>query len=66
MFVAMVLRTVVAEEKTRIAVDRAQAGIGDKVLVLQEGSSSRLIFNVDKEPVHCIIVGIVDDVNIEG
>jgi microcompartment protein CcmK/EutM len=88
MFVARVLKTVVADEKhpilkgeklmlvrpvkesgelydkTRVAVDRAQAGVGDKVLVLQEGSSSRFIFGVESEPVHCIIVGVVDEVNI--
>ncbi len=90
MFVAKVLKTVVADEKhpilkgeklllvrrvkesgtfygkTTIAIDRAQAGVGDKVLVLQEGSSSRLIFGVESEPVHCIIVGIVDHVDMEG
>ena len=50
--------------KTTLAVDRAQAGVGDKVLVLQEGSSSRLVFDVEKGPVHCIIVGVVDHVEL--
>lgn len=46
-----------------IAVDRSQAGVGDLVLVNQEGGGARLVFGVkltDKLPIRSVIVGIVD------
>ncbi len=46
-----------------VAIDKVQAGIGDKVLVLQEGNSSRQIMGTNNTPVNTIIIGIVDDVN---
>jgi ethanolamine utilization protein EutN len=48
-----------------IALDVVSAGIGDKVLVVQEGSSARTIFKDDKIPVQAVIVGVVDRVDIE-
>jgi microcompartment protein CcmK/EutM len=53
--------------KYDIAVDMVQAGVGDRVLVLDEGNSARQI--VDREPdgaIRAVIVGIVDEVQIEG
>ena len=49
-----------------IAVDHAQAGIGDRVLVNQEGNGSRqLLGTVDgKLPIRSVIVGIVDEVHV--
>ena len=51
-----------------VAVDGVQAGIGDLVLLLQEGSSARQIFGDPQAPVRSVIVGIVDhvDVVVEG
>jgi microcompartment protein CcmK/EutM len=49
--------------KTILALDTVQAGIGDTVLVLDEGNSSRLIMNNSTAPVRTMIVGIVDSVN---
>ena len=49
--------------KTILALDTVQAGIGDTVLVLDEGNSSRLIMNSSTAPVRTMIVGIVDSVN---
>jgi microcompartment protein CcmK/EutM len=50
--------------KSFLAVDTIQAGIGDRVLVLEEGGSARMIM---EEPealtVKSVIVGIVDEVN---
>ncbi len=43
-----------------LALDKVQAGEGDIVLVLNEGSSARLILNNDMAPVRAIIMGIVD------
>ena len=53
--------------KYDIAVDMVQAGVGDLVLVLDEGNSARQI--VDREPlgaIRAVIVGIVDEVDIVG
>ena len=46
-----------------VAVDHAQAGTGDKVLVLTEGNGVRQILKAgDIVPIRSIIVGIVDHV----
>jgi ethanolamine utilization protein EutN len=49
--------------KSILALDTVQAGIGDTVLVIDEGNSSRLIMNNSTAPVRTMIVGIVDSVN---
>ena len=51
---------------TFLAVDRAQAGVGDTVLVNQEGNGARQILagRVDAQlPIRSVIVGIVDEVD---
>ena len=50
--------------KTLLALDTVQAGEGDVVLVLQEGNSARLIVGDDMAPMRCVIVGIVDEVEV--
>jgi ethanolamine utilization protein EutN len=53
--------------KYDIAVDMVQAGVGDRVLVLDEGNSARQV--VGREPngaIRAVIVGIVDEVMVEG
>lgn len=46
-----------------VAVDHAQAGAGDKVVVLTEGNGVRQILSAgDHVPIRSIIVGIVDHV----
>ena len=49
-----------------IALDVVDAGVGDKVLVVQEGSSARKIFEDEKIPVQAVIVGVVDSVDIRS
>jgi len=46
--------------KTRIAVDTVQAGVGDRVLVLDEGNGGRQILGDPKAPVKTLVVGVVD------
>jgi ethanolamine utilization protein EutN len=46
-----------------VAVDRVQAGPGDRVLVLSEGTGVRQLLGEDAGPIRSIIVGIVDDVD---
>jgi ethanolamine utilization protein EutN len=47
-----------------IACDRAGAGVGDVVLLLQEGASNRLIMGKKDLPVEALIVGVIDRVNV--
>jgi microcompartment protein CcmK/EutM len=52
--------------KTRIGIDRAQAGVGDRVVVLDEGNSARQILGDPNGAVKTIVVGIVDYVEMHG
>ncbi len=45
-----------------IAVDVVDAGVGERVLILDEGSSARQIYGITTGPVRSVIVGIVDQV----
>ncbi len=49
-----------------VAIDVAQAGVGDTVLVCQEGGSTRQIMGLVDQPVRSSIVGIVDSVNLKA
>jgi microcompartment protein CcmK/EutM len=41
------------------------AGVGDRVLVIDEGNSARQIVADPSAPVRSIIVAVVDDINTE-
>ena len=45
-----------------IAVDVVNAGVGERVLILDEGSSARQIFGVATGPIRAVVVGIVDEI----
>jgi microcompartment protein CcmK/EutM len=47
-----------------IAIDSAQAGPGDLVLVIQEGNGARQVLRQPNGPVRSVIVGIVDAVDV--
>lgn len=47
-----------------IAIDAAQAGVGDTVLVCQEGNSTRQILGTPNAPIRSSIVGIIDSVSL--
>lgn len=49
---------------TFLAVDLAQAGPGDTVLVMQEGNGVRQILKEPKLPIRSIIIGVVDAVSV--
>lgn len=53
-----------AEDYYDIAVDVVQAGVGDKVMVIDEGNGARQILHREVAPVRAVIVGVVDDVHI--
>jgi len=48
-----------------IAVDIVGAGVGETVLILDEGNSARQIFGLDTGPIRAVIVGIIDQVDIK-
>jgi len=48
--------------RTLLAFDMVQAGVGDTVLVMDEGNSCRLILGDPQAPVRTLIVGIVDEI----
>ena len=48
-----------------IAVDVAQAGPGDTVLVIDEGNGARQILGIDPGAIRAVIVGVVDQVSLE-
>ena len=47
-----------------IAVDHADAGVGDTVLVLQEGTGARQILKQEDIPVHSVVIAVVDGMDI--
>ena len=47
-----------------IAVDVAQAGPGDTVLVLDEGNGARQILGLDPGAIRAVVVGVVDEVTL--
>jgi ethanolamine utilization protein EutN len=54
-----------ATAKYDIAVDTVRAGVGDRVLVLDEGNSARQVCDVEPwGPVRAVIVGVIDEVDL--
>lgn len=52
--------------KVTIAVDAAQAGPGDRVLVADEGNSAAQVLRRPRGAVRTVIVGVVDEVTEGG
>lgn len=53
------------QSKYDIAVDSVQAGVGDRVLVLDEGNGARQVLGQEPNgPVRAVIVGIIDAVDL--
>jgi ethanolamine utilization protein EutN len=48
-----------------IALDVIGVGIGEKVLIVQEGNAARALFKDAKIPVQAVVVGVVDQVHLE-
>jgi len=49
-----------------IAVDAIDAGAGEVVLILDEGNGARQIVQQDPAPIRAMVVGIVDEMVVEG
>lgn len=52
-------------ERYVVAVDIVGAGVGETVIVEDEGNSARQLLDADSGPVRSVIVGIVDEVTDE-
>jgi len=52
--------------RTRIGIDRAGAGVGDRVLVVDEGNAGRQLLDAPNGPVKTVVVGVVDFVELGG
>ena len=48
-----------------VALDVIGVGVGEKVLVVQEGNAARTLFRDTKIPVQAVVVGVVDRVDID-
>jgi ethanolamine utilization protein EutN len=49
-----------------IAVDVVQAGLGDTVMVIDEGNGARQVLGIDPGAVRAVIVGVVDEVALNA
>jgi len=47
-----------------IALDVIGVGVGERVLVVQEGGAARALFNEPRVPVQAVIVGVVDHLDL--
>lgn len=49
-----------------ICVDTVGSGAGETVLILDEGNSARQVLGLAAGPVRAVVVGIVDELAVEG
>lgn len=49
-----------------IAVDVVDAGVGETVLILDEGNSARQIFDLDWGAIRAVVVGVIDELVVDG
>jgi len=47
-----------------LALDSVDAGVGDTVLVIQEGQGAAQVVKTKKAPVHSVIVAVVDGFDV--
>ena len=48
-----------------VAIDVADAGIGDTVLLVQEGKAVQQILGHKNAPVHSVVVAVVDSIDVD-
>ena len=48
-----------------IALDVIGVGIGERVLVVQEGNAARTLFRSKTIPAQAVVVGVVDEVHVD-
>lgn len=47
-----------------IAIDTVDAGAGEKVLILDEGTGARQVLDEPDAPIRAVVVGVVDEVSV--
>ncbi len=47
-----------------VATDRADAGVGEVVLIMDEGNSARQIYSAENAPIRSVVVGIIDEITL--
>jgi microcompartment protein CcmK/EutM len=52
--------------KEALAIDTVDAGIGDTVLIIQEGAGAQQALKRKDAPVHTVIVAVVDGIDVAG
>lgn len=57
---------IAVQAKPRVAIDTIGAGVGDRVLVIDEGNSGRQILGAKDGAVKTLVVGFVDEVEVGG
>ena len=50
-------------QKPVLAVDRVDAGVGDRVLILTEGNGVRQLLG-GQPPIRSVIVGVIDEIDL--
>lgn len=48
-----------------VAIDTVDAGVGDTVLIIQEGQGAAQVLKNKKIPVHSVVVAVVDGWDVE-
>jgi microcompartment protein CcmK/EutM len=48
-----------------IAIDQVDAGVGDTVLIIQEGAGAQQMLKRSDVPVHSVVVAVVDGMSVE-
>lgn len=54
-----------SQDNTFLALDTVDAGVGDTVLVMREGSGARQVTQIKDAPIISMIVGILDSIQLE-
>jgi microcompartment protein CcmK/EutM len=52
-----------AEGEEMIAIDRVDAGVGDRVLLMREGNAARQVTGRERIPLQNVVIGIVDRID---
>jgi len=52
--------------RVRVGIDHAQAGVGDRVLVMDEGNSARQMLDAKEGAVKTVVVAVVDYIERDG
>ena len=52
-----------ADGEEVIAIDRVDAGIGDRVLVLREGNAARQVTGRERIPLQNVVIGVIDRID---